>query len=79
MKRTALFIISLILFAACEEPLKETPLPKDAGTLELTFAYGGDDDIVSHTFSSSSQTIDVEVRMNTEVGWKVSSDRKSVV
>ena len=74
MKRTALYIISLVLFAACEEPLKETPLPKDAGTLELTFAYGGNDDIVSHTFSSSSQAIDVEVRMNTEVGWKVSSD-----
>ena len=74
MKRTALYIISLVLFAACEEPLKETPQLKDAGTLEVYFAYGNNDDIVSHTFSPAGQSVDIEVQMSAEVGWKVSSD-----
>lgn len=74
MKRIALYIISLVLFAACEEPLKETPQLKDAGTLEVYFAYGNNDDIVSHTFSPAGQSVDIEVQMSAEVGWKVSSD-----
>ncbi|MBQ6689760.1 MAG: BACON domain-containing protein [Bacteroidales bacterium] len=74
MKRTALFIISLVLFAACEEPLKETPQLKDAGTLEVYFAYGNNNDIVSHTFSPASQSVDIEVQISAEVGWKVYSD-----
>ena len=74
MKRIAIFLITLVAFVACEDSLKETPQIQDAGTLEVSFAYGENDDIVSHTFSPTSQSIDVEVQMNTQVGWKVSSD-----
>ena len=74
MKRIVLSIISLAFFAACQEQIDEGPQLVDAGTLEVSFAYGGNDNVKSHTFNPSSQSIDVEVKMNVEVGWMVSSD-----
>lgn len=74
MKRIALYIISVVFLAACVEPINETPQMQDAGYLEVSFAYGGKDNVKSHTFTPSSQSVEIEVKMNVEVGWMVSSD-----
>ena len=74
MKRIILYIISVVFLAACVEPINETPQMQDAGYLEVSFAYGGKDNVKSHTFTPSSQSVEIEVKMNVEVGWMVSSD-----
>ena len=74
MKRIALYIISFALLVACVDQIEDTPQLKEAGTLQVSFAYGGNDNVKSHTFNPSSQSIDIEVKMNVEVGWMLSSD-----
>ena len=74
MKRILLYIISVAFLIACVEQINDTPQLKDAGTLEVSFAYGENVNIKSHTFTPSSQSVDIEVKMNVEVGWMVSSD-----
>ena len=74
MKRIALYIISVALLVACQEKVEDTPQLKDAGTLEVAFAYGDNNNVKSHTFTPSGQSVEIEVKMNVEVGWMVSSD-----
>ena len=74
MKRIAFYILFFVLLAACQQREESTRHPKEAGTLEVSFAYGGNDHVKSHTFTSAGQSVEMEVRMNVEVGWKVSSD-----
>lgn len=74
MKRIALYIISIVLLAACQEQIDSTPQLKEAGTLEVSFAYGDSNNVKSHTFTPSSQSVEIEVKMNVEVGWMVSSN-----
>ena len=74
MKKIVLYIISVALLVACQEEMDTTPQLKDAGSLEVSFAYGGKENVKSHTFTPSSQSVEIEVKMNVEVGWMVSSD-----
>lgn len=61
-------------WVACQEQIDDTPQLKEAGTLEVSFAYGDNNNVKSHTFTPSSQSVEIEVKMNVEVGWMVSSD-----
>lgn len=74
MKKIVLYIISVALLVACQVEIDTTPQLKDAGSLEVSFAYGGKENVKSHTFTHSSQSVEIEVKMNVEVGWMVSSD-----
>ena len=74
MKRFALYIISVALLVACQEMIDDAPQLKDGGTLEVSFAYGEKSNVKSHTFTPSGQSVEIEVKMNVEVGWMVSSD-----
>ena len=74
MKKAVLYILSVILLSACQEQIDDTPKLKEAGTLEVSFAYGDSNNVKSHTFTPSSQSVEIEVKMNVEVGWMVSSD-----
>ena len=74
MKRILLFIISIALFAACEKNVTETPELKDAGVLEVSFAYNGAPVRVVE-FSPAGQTAEIEVMMNNDnVKWRVTAD-----
>lgn len=74
MKRIVLLIISVAYFVSCQEEIDDTPQMQDAGTLEVSFAYDGNDNVKSHAFTPAGQAIDIEVKMNVAVGWMVSSD-----
>ena len=74
MKKAVLYILSVILLSACQEQIDDTPQLKEAGTLEVSFACGDSNNVRSHTFTPSSQSVEIEVKMNVEVGWMVSSD-----
>lgn len=74
MKKAVLYILSVVLLSACQEQIDDTSQLKDEGTLEVSFAYGGNNNVKHYTFTPSGQSVDIEVKMNVEVGWMVSSN-----
>ena len=71
MKKAVLYILSVVLLSACQEQIDDTSQLKDEGTLEVSFAYGGNNNVKHYTFTPSGQSVDIEVKMNVEVGWMV--------